>query len=418
LSLDDAKTFTTFYDRVLRFSYSYRTNSQIIVSEDDNFKQFYSEERNYFYQQKDAVIEAFVAQNTLSDEEYELIEAIKEAKFGAFFLLEYGEKNAVISDDEANVYNVQMLSTPFNQIFTHKPMTIITALIPYKNRYILDGRYGVVQEQIPKKAMEEIRNLLKHHPEVQYQKENNFRIFATSINLTLFCDALHFEEMEDIVRHCIPDEFTQNMVNIFADTPFEKTSFVSSFIRTMDYLHDVNGEDEEIRILNGLSISNHEVNGEAPLIPSDILNLYYKQKPLDQSISRSVYEMVQYAKKDVANGAKSVLQASSFYSMLGVFYIQTDNINEFEFLEYINSQESREVFNAEIEKLFEKLNKTIDFKITPIFLDFAIDLDSIIDEIDDFREYMGSLLKIGTPKQLQEYSIYKGKKPKKFNLFH
>lgn len=418
LTSDEARTFMKLYDELLLFSYTYRTNSKEIVLDEDGLNQFFNEERNYFYEQREEVLASYIEQKVLNDEESEVIEAIKEAKFGVFYLVEYGEKNAIVVDEKTNIYNVQMLTTPFTEIFPSKPIVILTALIPYKNRYILDGRFAVIEDKIPKSEIEVIKNLPKRTFEINYQKEPNYIIFPTSINLTLFCDALHFEEMEDIVLHQIPDEFTQKMVDIFKDTPFEKISFVSSFVRSMDYLSEVNGvEEKELRLVNGLSISNYELNGDTSVIPYDVLELYYKQKKLHQSISESVYQTVQRAKEYVASGEKNKYQASSFYSMLGVFYIQEQNINEFEFLEYINTKETREVFTKEIEKLFDDINSTVEFEITPIFLDFAIDLDNIIDEIDTFRDYMGSLMRLGHPKQLQHYSLYKDKKPKRFGLF-
>ena len=79
-------------------------------------------------------------------------------------------------------------------------------------------------------------------------------------------------------------------------------------------------------------------------------------------------------------------------------------------MEQLRSEEARRVFSQEIEKLFDTINANIDFDITPVFLDFALDLDGVIDEIDEFREYLGELFVRGNPKQIMEYSIYKGKK--------
>jgi len=101
---------------------------------------------------------------------------------------------------------------------------------------------------------------------------------------------------------------------------------------------------------------------------------------------------VQNAKAIVKDGGENILQTSSFYSMLGVFYINDYDIDEFKFLEQLRTKNARKVFSQEIETLFDTINENIDFDITPVFLDFALDLDEVIDEIDKFRDYMGNFL--------------------------
>ena len=413
LEQSDAKSFMKYYDKILLFSYKYRTNSKMIV--EDDFAQFLSRERDYFYEDREAILEKFIEEHSPSKEESEIIEAIRESRYDLFILLEYGEKTAVISDTKGDTYNVQTLTTPFNEMFTKRPIMMQTALIPYKNRYILDGRYAVVQEKMSRAIQKEIDVIPTLGRQTHFQKEETINFFPITINLTLFSDAIHFEKMEDIVLRNIPDDFTQKMLDLFKDTPFERSSFVSSFVRSMDFLSETQ-EDElkELNLLNGISISNYEVNGDNSVIPYNILEKYYNQKSLDKSISDGVYKNVQNAKAIVRDGGKNILQASSFYSMLGVFYIHDYNIDEFKFLEQLHSEDARRVFSQEIEKLFDTINANIDFDITPVFLDFALDLDGVIDEIDEFREYLGELFVRGNPKQMMEYSIYKGKKP---NIF-
>lgn len=415
ISDDDAKFFMYYYDKILLFSYHYRTNGEVIVA--DDLMTFLSGEREYFYEDKEHILEDFIKENPPTIEEEELIEAFKESQFDVFILLEYGTNTAVISDTSGNAYSVQALTTPFNKIFSKKPLLMHTALIPYKNRYILDGRYAVVQENMSREIKKEIANIPSLGRGTQYQKEKSIITFPVSINLTVFCDAVHFEEMEKIILENIPHDFTQKMVNKFKDTPFERVSFTSSFIRTMDYLNDINGNEiKEMNLLNGLSISNYEVNGKSSVIPYEILEKYYQQKDLKQSISKGVYQNVQNAKNLLKKGEENILQASSFYSMIGVFYIHEHDIDAFNFLEYLNALETREAFSQEIEALFETLNTDIDFEITPVYLDFALELDNIIDEIDAFRDYMGGLFVRSNLKKLMKYSRYKGKKPKFKNL--
>ena len=408
LEQSDAKLFMKYYDKILFFSHKYRTNSKMIV--EDDFNQFLSRERDYFYEDREAILEKFMEEHPPSEEESEIIKAIRESEYDIFILLEYGERTAVISDTKGDTYNVQTLTTPFNEMFTKTPIMMQTALIPYKNRYILDGRYAVVQEKMSKAIQKEIDTIPTLGRQTHFQKEGAINIFPVTINLTLFCDAIHFEKMEDIVLRNIPNDFTQKMLDLFKDTPFERTSFVSSFIRSTDFLIETQ-EDEllEVKLINGLSISNYEINGDSSVIPYDILEKYYKQKSLDKSISKGIYKQVEDAKAIVRDGGKNTLESSSFYSMLGAFYINDYNIDGFKFLEQLRSEDARRVFSQEIEKLFDTINKNIDFEITPVFLDFALNLDDTIDEIDNFREYLGGLFVYENPKQIMEYSIYKGK---------
>jgi hypothetical protein len=412
LEEDDAKEFMKFYDRVLLFSYHRRSNSKMIVT--DDLIQLLTHERDYFYENREAVLEEFIKENSLNDRENALVDSIRDTRYDTFVLLEYDEKRAIVSDTRGHTYNVQTLTTPFTELFKTKPLFLRTAMVPYCNRYILDGRYSIVQEKMSKAIHKEIEKIPTLGLETHYQKEGTIEIFPVTINLTLFCDAVHYEKMEDIVLRQIPDDFTQKMVDKFKDTPFERVSFCSSFIRSMDLLNDINGDElKEARLFNGLSISNYEMNGDSTIISYNILEAYYKQKSLNRSISKSVYETVQKAKEIVKRGERNKFQASSFYSMLGVFYIHSHNIDEFEFLKELYTKEARELFTQEIENLFDTINSNLDFEITPVFLDFALDLDEIIDEIDEFREYMEGLL-FKNLNNIKKYSISKGKKP---NIF-
>ena len=414
LNNDDTKKFMKYYDKILLFSYQYRTHSEMIIT--DDVTQLLSRERDYFYENRELTLEEFTKDNPPNEEEYLLVEAIRNARYEAFVLLEYDEQRAIVSDMKGNTYNVQTLTTPFTELFTKKPFIMQTAMVPYQNRYILDGRYSIIQDKIDKKTQKEIDKIATFSNETKFQKEGRIKVLPITINLTLFCDALHYEKMEEIILHHIPDDFTQKMIDMFKDTPFERVSFVSSFVRSMDFLNETNGDDAKESILfNGLSLSNHEVNGDSHIIPYDILEAYYKQKNLNKSMSKNVYETVQKAKSLVKEGRESFYQASSFYSMLGVSYIQDENIDEFKFLEELYTQEARKFFTEEIEKLFDRINQDIDFEITPVFLDFALDLDEIIDEIDEFRGYMSGKFMIKNLKSMKKYSLYKGKNPSMFN---
>ncbi|RLA75987.1 MAG: hypothetical protein DRG30_03835 [Epsilonproteobacteria bacterium] len=293
-----------------------------------------------------------------------------------------------------------------------------TALIPYMDRYILDGHYKIIDHKLGREATKELNRLPSLGVEVNYQQEKSINLYFLTINITVSCDATRFEEMESIILHNIPDDFTQKMVDMFQHIPSEKISLASSFIRTMDFLDTVHGYTEkETRLLSGLPTSNYELNGGGSVIPYDILKIYYDQKSLDKSISEGVYQNVKNAKALVKNGEENRLYASVFYSMIGTFAINDQDIDEFRFLEDLRSERARKVFTYEIEKLFNNLEEDIDFEMYPVFLDFTLSLHDIMDEIDEFRDFMGGLFVKKNLKKMHEYSVYKDSKPNIFTKF-
>ena len=58
---------------------------------------------------------------------------------------------------------------------------------------------------------------------------------------------------------------------MFKDTPFERTSFV----RSIDFLSETQEEElTELNLINGLSISNYEVNGDSSVMYINIQRKY------------------------------------------------------------------------------------------------------------------------------------------------
>lgn len=179
LSYDEAQTFMQYYDQILLFSYHYRTDGEMIVA--DDLMTLLTRERKYFYENRENILEEFIKENPPTIEEQEIIEAIKESRFEIFILMEYSTKTAVVADTKGDSYSVQALTTEFDKMFSRKPLMMHTVLIPYKNRYILDGRYQVIDEKMSREVRKEIDRLPTLGFETHYQKEKTIVAFPVSI---------------------------------------------------------------------------------------------------------------------------------------------------------------------------------------------------------------------------------------------
>ena len=122
---------------------------------------------------------------------------------------------------------------------------------------------------------------------------------------------------------------------------------------------------------------------------------------------KDIFKSIKYAKELVAKGEENILQASSFYTMFGVFYIDNDKIDNFDFLTPLRSENGRKAFTKIIEESFDTINQDLDFDITPVYLDFGLDYNDIVDEIDTYRQSKDSLYRWETLEEIRKYSIYK-----------
>ena len=397
LSIEDINLFQKFYDDILIYIRNHKNYSKI---------KFDNDEREILYKNRTEILNDFQKNNILNDAQNEIVEAVREAKFEMFALCAYSERRAVVVDLETNAYNVQALITDFTNLFKEKNVLMYTALIPYKNRYILDGYYTYIK--IGQDTVNEIKKLPTYGLEMNFQKEKKITFFPVSINLCLFSDALHYEKMEKIILENTSKEFTENILNLFEDTPFESKFLVSSFFRSIDFLYYTDEDAlNKVNLLSGLPVSNFEKNGDSSVIPYDILTSYYQQKSLDKSASKDIFKSIKYAKELVAKGEENILQASSFYTMFGVFYIDNDKIDNFDFLTPLRSENGRKAFTKIIEESFDTINQDLDFDITPVYLDFGLDYNDIVDEIDTYRQSKDSLYRWETLEEIRKYSIYK-----------
>ncbi len=414
LSKDEQKFFTEFYTNLMIFSNQHKSGLEAVVIDDknQNMQSFIHKERIYFYENSDEIIEEYIKKNNPDDEELLILDALKEVKFEEFFLLAKSDENAVIMDKKENLYNIKALNSPFTEIFNQKLkyMGIKTALIPYKNRYITDGIYGGFE--LDKEIENYFDQLPYRNPPIIYNKTKDTRNYEFSINFSIGCDVDRFEEMEEIILKKIPDDFTKGMLKLFENQYSHKENLISSFIRTNDFLElleDKKGHQTLSYIFGGLPVTHYEQGNKDGSIRYELLEHYYKQVPIEESISYKAYKNA----FDINSNRglfDNKMAFTSFYNMLGISYLSGDeNIEKFgEFLNTFKQEKQRKKLTIGLENLFNVLSKKAGFEIYPIFLDVCIDLNDIEKDMEQYLNYSKDL-DIPSLDNLKKYSINKGK---------
>ena len=408
LATEYVDIFQNTYKHILIFTHYYKNRLEVKSLVDFTFE-FDHDEREFLYKNRTRILDNFQKTFPLNDEEQEVVDAIREATFDIFALCEYRDKTAVVVDTTSEAYSVQSLKIPFTDIFREKNLLVYSTVIPYKNRYIMDGYYTFIRTS--QQTVKEIKKLPSYGLKVNFNKNNTIIPFPISINFCLATDTLGYEKMEEVILKNLSNQFPKDILKLFDNTPFESKFLLSSLIRSIDFLYYLE-EDElnRINIINGLPVSNFEKNSNNPIIPYTILEKYYQQKSLDESVSKDINKNIKIGKDLIAQGNKNLFQASSFYTMFGVFYIDEAEIEEFEFLTPLREERGRRAFTEVIERHFDKINQDFDLDIIPVYLDFGLDYHEIGNIIDEYRESKGGLYNVETMQEIKEYSIYKGKR--------
>ncbi|MDQ7062189.1 MAG: hypothetical protein Q9M43_14140 [Sulfurimonas sp.] len=278
------------------FANQCENNSDIVTidSSDDDMQHFVASQREYFYDNKDELIDKFISENEPTVDELEILDAIKDAIFDRFFLVSRDENAAVIMDEKENLYNIKALNSPFNEIFANekKYIGLKTALIPYKNAYITDGIYNGFE--ITKELVEYFDKMPYRNPEIKYNKKNEITMMPLVINFCISTRSDTFLEMEEIVLKKIPEMFTRDFIELFKNEYSYREQLIGAFIRSTDLEKDLNtdakGKEQFSMIVGGTPTSNYEMYGDNNVIPYNIFDKYYQQKPLSKSASHSVYK--------------------------------------------------------------------------------------------------------------------------------
>ena len=410
LSQSEKDVFSELYQELLFFSHQYQNDSDSICIEDkkESVDTFLSRQRTYFYENVDEVIDQYIEQKNPTEEQLMILDALRSAKFDTFYLLSKSAESAVLMDTDEKFYNIQALHSPLDELFNFplKYLVFATSLIAYKNCYITDGLYGGLPEM-----SKEVENYLDKipfkNPMIHYNRNNRVLNIPLVLNFSFSCNIDKFKKMEDIVLKKIPQAFSQGLIELFDDSYSYRKNFISSFLRSTDLSHELNNEEGDQTfsyIIGATPATSFEQGNMTGVIPYEILKKYYVQKPIEKSRSSASYNKAN--NKDFLGRLMS--DYSSFYTMLGIVHIEEDKIDDFDdYLEVFNGKEKREELTVGLENLFEELSKEYGFEISPVFLGVGIDLDSIYEEIELYRDYMISE-QITNLDACKKYSIFKG----------
>jgi len=414
LTQSEKDAFTKLYQELLFFSNRYQNDSDSIYIEDEKeiTSTFLSRQRTYFYENVDEVIDQYIEQEDPTKEQLVTLEALRSAKFDTFYLLSKNAESAVLMDTDEKIYNIQALHSPFDELFNFplKYLVFATTLIAYKNCYITDGLYGGLPE-MSKEVEHYLDQVVLSSPMIHCSK-NNIRNLPLVLNFTLSCNIDKFKKMEDIVLKKIPQAFSQGLIELFDDSYSCRKNIISSMLRSTDLNREINNEEGDHTfnyIIGAAPTTSFEHGNTTDVIPCEIMKKYYIQKPIEKSFGSASYNKAKAKAKSKDFLARLMSEYSSYYTMLGIVHIEEDKIDDFvDYLEVFNSKEKREELTVGLENLFEELSKEYGFEISPVFLGVGIDLDSIYEEIELYRNYMISE-QITNLDGCKKYSIFKGK---------
>jgi hypothetical protein len=382
--------FTEFYADLMIFSQQYRNNSEIVMIEEmnQNIQAFIAEERKHFYKQSQEIIEAYILKKNPSDSELEILDALKEAKYDTFFLLSKSENSAVIMDNDEKLYNIASLHSPFTNIFDMKKkyLGLFTALIPYKDCYITDGIYEGFNTT--HEMDKYLNDFLYTASVIHFNKKKSLRAIPLVINFLLATQADKFEQMEDIVLKKIPEKFIKSFLTLFENQYSHREELVTSFFRSSDLNNTYNLEENKedfSTLISAASVENFNLNGDNNAIPYTVLEKSYQQKSLQAGAANSIYKNIQKA-KNIPNQEQILL--TSFYTMLGIVYVDEDLLNDLiNFLDIFNTKEGRTEISIGADALFEELSDEYGFDMFSVYLGLGLDLNSISDHVEEYRKY-------------------------------
>mgnify|MGYP002641257813 CR=1 FL=1 len=410
LKSDEKMRFPVFYMELMIFSHQYRHNSNIVVIDDayHDMQSFIAKERDYFYENREKIVDKYINQKSPTSEEFLILEAIKDADYGLFFLLSHAKDRAVVVSSDETYYNIQTLNSSFDEIFKNvkKYIGFKTAVFAYKNCYITDGIYH--EFPIDKNMEKALDTLPYKNPEINYKKDSVVINVPVIMNFSFSTDIAHFEKMEEVLLKKVPESFAHGLFDLLDDSYFYSKQIIGSFLRSLDINEDLNFEEgEELfsRIIGGIYVMNFERGNVSDVIPYSTLEPLYQQKELSQSVSKMVYQHVEQYKK---SSSKSKQQISTFYTMIGIVHIEREKIDEFEnYLECFTQIEERISIMDVLHNLCEEINEREKISTTPLFLGVGSDLNCIYNEIEEFRAYEKKLGGI-TLEDAYTYSLTKG----------
>ena len=399
LTQKEIERFVKFYKELILFSCQYENGLKKVNNEKIDI--FTPQQIEYFYDNRDEIIESFRKSRKLSNELSKLLDGISRAVYGEFYLYSYTQTSALVYNKNFELFLVQSLRAPFPKLFQassgEKIFVVITSMIPYKNSYIFDG-YLKAKTLITTNWNRKILESAISDKEIKV-RESSMVYIPFNINIALFCEKKNFEKIDRILLEELPENFTKGLLDFFDANFINKVSLISCFLRIEDLLYYLDdNEDEYLNIIDDVTTS-HSKRFVAPYLS---LKKQYKQTSLSQSVAKEEL----YDTLSEENG----LLADAFYTLQGVISLESDRQDEFhKFLDKFDEKEVRSEFMEGFKNLFLEINDKEQSDAEVIFIDVtAYDFSNIIESLNKFVDF-ANILKSYDFSILQHYSIHKNR---------
>jgi hypothetical protein len=381
LTKKEINDFRDFYLEILLFSYINRLEVEEYYIYD--IANFITNERSFFYKNRHSIIRDYIkAKGTLKSYK-KFLKAIEKGIYDDFYLVSYSSHSAILADSSYRFYLVNPYDESFDKLFSSvKNMEypiVRTTIIPYKDRYIIDGVLPMHESHsLTKKILK--RFIKKDSP----KPKNSSSVISIPVHINIFVHSFedsHYDKLEHSLMN-ISENFTKGLLPIFDEKFIDNVSFLSSFISPFSLLEE--DEDEFFEKLDGIKDNFNRLN---------VTNFYKFKKVYNKKKSQKA--------KD---------NTKMFYTLCGVIEIEEDKEDDFDRLIYkINRDKKiREKITIGIENLFMEINKKDNLEIDPIFIGVSnYDFENMYESLNHFIKFIK--LTKHSIELMKYYSIHRNK---------
>jgi len=382
LTKKEINDFRDFYLEIMLFSYINRMETKEYYI--NNIAEFISNERSFFYKNRHSIISEYIKIKGALKSYKKFLKAIEKGIYHDFYLVSYNSNSAVLADSSYKLYLVNPYDESFDKLFESvKDMEypiVRTTIIPYKNRYIIDGILPMHESHyLTKKTLK--RFIKKHSP----VPKSSSSVISIPVHINIFVHSFE-DSYYDTLKHSqlnISETFTKTIFSIFDKEFIDNVSFLSSFLPSFPLFEDED-DDEFFKKLEAIKDNFNRLN----------VSSFHKFKKM-------------YKKK---KSQKEEDNTKMFYTLCGVIEIEEDKQDDFDrFMYKINRDKKiREKIAVGIKNIFTEIDNRENLKIEPILISVSsYDFQSIDDSINHFLEF--SKLTKYSIELMKYYSIHRNK---------